>query len=219
VPIVEVPRRNGAVKENIPTSHVLLEYTTFMRGVDVANQLHASYSSQTRSHKWWHRVFWALLDVTEVNMYIMYLDRYKQGPNLVTHPMTHLKFKNTLCKALLVGWGRRNEVSNETLTHRPSIHMPSHSSIKRLCIHCKIHTPHTYCYKCGFKFMCWKEGCFQEVHERLARQRYNILFLCLQLYLQVPFFFILDLHMTTIILFFSTRLLQVCDFVHRNTEL
>jgi hypothetical protein len=165
VPIAKVPRRNGAVRDKIPTSPVLLEYTTFMRGVDVADQLRTSYSSQTRSHKWWHRVFWALVDITEVNMYIMYLDRCKQGPNLVAHPMTYLKFKTTLCEALLLGWIRQNEVYNEALTHRPSIHMPSHSSIKRVCIHCKIHTPHTYCYKCGFKFMCLKEGCFQAVHE------------------------------------------------------
>ena len=53
----EVPLRNRAVKEDIPTSPVLLEYTTFMRGIDVANQLQASYLSLTQSHKWWHCVF------------------------------------------------------------------------------------------------------------------------------------------------------------------
>jgi hypothetical protein len=45
MPRDEVPRRNGAVRENIPTSPMLVEYTTFMRGVDVADQLQASYSS------------------------------------------------------------------------------------------------------------------------------------------------------------------------------
>jgi hypothetical protein len=74
MPRDEVPRRNGAVRENIPTSPMLLEYTTFMRGVDVADQLRASYSLQSRSHKWWHRIFFALLDITEVNIYVMYLD-------------------------------------------------------------------------------------------------------------------------------------------------
>jgi hypothetical protein len=39
VPRDEVPCRNGAVRENIPTSPILLEYTTFMRGIDVADQL------------------------------------------------------------------------------------------------------------------------------------------------------------------------------------
>jgi hypothetical protein len=165
----EVPRRNGAVREKIPTSPVLVEYTTYMRGVDVADQLCASYSSLTRSHKWWHRVFFALLDITEVNMYVMYLDRCKQGPNPVKSPMTHLRFKTAFCEALLRGWSRPHEVNNDALLHRPSIHMPSHTTLKRQCVVCKIRTPHTYCYQCGFKFLCWKEGCYERHHEALGR--------------------------------------------------
>jgi hypothetical protein len=57
MPIDEVPRRNGAIREQVPTSPVLREYTKFMRGVDVADQLRASYSSLPQSHKWWYRVF------------------------------------------------------------------------------------------------------------------------------------------------------------------
>jgi hypothetical protein len=81
VPRDEVPHRNGAVMDYIPTSPVLLEYTMYMRDVDVADQLRASYSSITCNHKWWHRVFFALLDITEVNMYIMYMSRCATGPH------------------------------------------------------------------------------------------------------------------------------------------
>jgi hypothetical protein len=35
VPVDTVPRRNGAVREAIPTSPIHVEYTTHMRGVDV----------------------------------------------------------------------------------------------------------------------------------------------------------------------------------------
>ena len=90
VPRDEVPCRNGTVREKIRTSSVLLEYTTYMKGVHTVDQLRASYSSQSRNHKWWHHVFFALLDITEVNTYIMYLDRCKQGPNLVKFPLMHL---------------------------------------------------------------------------------------------------------------------------------
>jgi hypothetical protein len=72
MPVNKVPRRNGAVKDMVPTSPMLVEYTTFMRGVDVADQIQASYSSQSCSHKWWYRIFWAMLDITKVNMYIIY---------------------------------------------------------------------------------------------------------------------------------------------------
>ena len=47
-----VPRRCGAIWEEVFTSLVLVEYTKHMRGVDVADQLYASYSNQIRSHKW-----------------------------------------------------------------------------------------------------------------------------------------------------------------------
>jgi hypothetical protein len=51
VPIDTVPQRNGAVREAIPTSLIYVEYTTHMRGVDVADQLWASYSTRNQSHK------------------------------------------------------------------------------------------------------------------------------------------------------------------------
>jgi hypothetical protein len=85
---------------------MLVKYTTFMRGVDVANQLQALYSLQSKSHKWWHRIFLALLDIAKANIYIMYLDLCKQGPNQKKNPMTHLQYKNALCEALLAGWTR-----------------------------------------------------------------------------------------------------------------
>jgi hypothetical protein len=49
--------RNGPIRDTVHTSPIDLEYTSRMRGVDVADQLQASYSCQIRSHKWWHRVF------------------------------------------------------------------------------------------------------------------------------------------------------------------
>ena len=101
MPIDEVPCRNGAIREQVPTSHVLQEHTKFMRGVNVADQLWVSYSFLSRSHKWWHRVFLAILDITEVNMNIMYVDQCKQGPHPRRRPMTHIQFKNGLCEALL----------------------------------------------------------------------------------------------------------------------
>jgi hypothetical protein len=71
--LAKVPRRNGAVRDAIHTSPIHFVYTTYMRGVDVADQLRASYSCQTRSHKWWHRVVFFLIDTIVVNIYIIYL--------------------------------------------------------------------------------------------------------------------------------------------------
>jgi hypothetical protein len=67
----------------------------------------------------------------EVNTYIMYLDKCKQGPNPVTTPMTHLQFKNALCEALLVGWVRHDERRNETLTHIIVTSVNSNSCVEK----------------------------------------------------------------------------------------
>ena len=58
-PMITVPRWNSAVQNGIPTSPVVLKYTMDMRGVDVADQLRASFSCQVWSHKWWHHVFFS----------------------------------------------------------------------------------------------------------------------------------------------------------------
>jgi hypothetical protein len=80
------------------TSPMHLEYTTHMRGVDVADQLRASYSTQNCTHKWWHQIFFFLLDTTMVNMYIIYLTECKMWSK---PPVTHLQFRVELCEALL----------------------------------------------------------------------------------------------------------------------
>jgi hypothetical protein len=84
VPVDTVPRRNGAVRETIPTSPMHVEYTT-----------------QNRSHKWWHRIFFFLLDMTVINMFIMYVAAYKTSFAHPRKPMTHLQFRTELCRALL----------------------------------------------------------------------------------------------------------------------
>ena len=96
LPEVTVPRRNGAVRENITTSPIHLEYTTHIRGVDVADQLRASYAIQDRTHKWWHRIFFFLLDMTFINMYVIYVEKCKSY-SPPKDPLTHLQFMEEMC--------------------------------------------------------------------------------------------------------------------------
>ena len=106
IPVASMPRWDGAHGPLIPTSPQLLKYTMSMRGVDVADQLCASYSCQVQSHKWWHRIFFFLLDLIVVIMYIIYLECCKTigGPGRTKIPLTHLHFKMDLCKAFLEDW-------------------------------------------------------------------------------------------------------------------
>ena len=36
-PVIMAPRQHGAMREGIPTSTILLEYTTYIQGVDIAD--------------------------------------------------------------------------------------------------------------------------------------------------------------------------------------
>ena len=65
-PII-VPRFSNGKTTNVPTSPIHLEYIQKMRGVDVNDQLRASYTTLTRSKKWWHHIFIFLLDVAITN--------------------------------------------------------------------------------------------------------------------------------------------------------
>ena len=175
-PLVFVPRRRGAVRENIQTSPVLQEYTRFMHGVDVVDQLHASYSCQVRSHKWWHHIFFFLLDVTVVNMYIIYLASFTnvncRRVQEVT-PMTHLQFKQGMCEALLEDWVTRTREPRDLLPapKRPIICTPTYSKLRRRSVICNAAEPHWYCHKCGDKWMCLCKGCFERWHSDLTLQR------------------------------------------------
>jgi hypothetical protein len=52
-----VQRKIGGRKKKVKTGPMHLQYTWNMRGVDAADQLRGVYLCLTRSHKWWHRLF------------------------------------------------------------------------------------------------------------------------------------------------------------------
>ena len=99
-----------------------------MCGIDVVDQLQSNYSCQVRIHKWWHKIFYFLLDMLVVNMYLMYLQCWKKLP-ICTRPMAHLQFCNNLCKAMTQGFHGRNGLGVLDLPHEPRIHIPSWTKI------------------------------------------------------------------------------------------
>jgi hypothetical protein len=81
-----------------------LQYTRNMRGVDIADQLRGVYSCLTRSHKWWHRIFFYMLDTTVSNMWIIHSDL---SFRFLQEPLTHMTFSIQLAKDLASKWGEK----------------------------------------------------------------------------------------------------------------
>jgi hypothetical protein len=71
--LTEVQRmnRNGDIR-NVTCPKAIADYGMFMGGVDRANQYASYYERDRRSKKWWHRIFYSLLEMTLVNSWICY---------------------------------------------------------------------------------------------------------------------------------------------------
>ena len=56
----------------MPCSTAVADYNKNMGGVDKADMLRTLYAVNRKSVKWWHRIFWGLLDIAFVNSYMVY---------------------------------------------------------------------------------------------------------------------------------------------------
>jgi hypothetical protein len=127
-------RKFGGKKKKVRTSPMLLQYTRNMRGVDIADQLRGVYSCLTESHKWWHRVFFYMLDSMVSNMWIIHSDlRFR----FLEDPMTHLSFQLQLAKDLAAKWVGRKRGYSIFAPFYPAVHgqksMGKKRGICRIC--------------------------------------------------------------------------------------
>ncbi|CAG5006623.1 unnamed protein product [Parnassius apollo] len=60
--------KNGS-KSTITYPVAVKGYNSYMGGVDTADRLRTLYCIDRKSPKWWHRLFWGLLDIAFVNSY------------------------------------------------------------------------------------------------------------------------------------------------------
>lgn len=80
--------------KNITKPTIILNYSKYMRGVDLNNQLCAYYKFDNRVHKWWKVVFMHGLHITITNSFIIYNTFGKKD-------MTHKEFLLSIIYSLL----------------------------------------------------------------------------------------------------------------------
>ena len=153
----------------VPASPILLQYQEYMRGVDVGDQIRANYSSQLRSHKWWHKLFFFILDQSVVNSYVVYSSAMETVGLKVP---THMQFNIALGKQLVAQWlteRPRTAACPPPRQRRPAKPVHSHwkSALRRKCVECG-QRGCWYCPGCGNQWMC-RQSCYHVIHERLSR--------------------------------------------------
>ena len=72
--------------EMVEKPSVIANYTKNMGGVDTADQYSATYCFLRRTLKWWGKLFFCGLEVSILNVYVLYVESCK---NSNSNPMSH----------------------------------------------------------------------------------------------------------------------------------
>lgn len=174
--VSNVRRRVGkGSRAEIGCPKVVEEYNKIMGGVDKFDQYHERYAIGRRSTKWWHRIFYYLIDLAIVNSYLLW--------HLRNPKCDHLTFRLKLSRQLINGYTTRKSIGrppnfvkistpDEVRTANVGVHMPvknvnyrrcklcSSKSVENrsrfTCSYCKVPLCITEDRACFTKFHCIK---------------------------------------------------------------
>ncbi|GFN81184.1 PiggyBac transposable element-derived protein 4 [Plakobranchus ocellatus] len=63
--------QNDGTREQVACPEAVRDYNMHIGGVDMADMLCSSYGLSRKSKKWWHCLFFGLIDRTLINAYIV----------------------------------------------------------------------------------------------------------------------------------------------------
>lgn len=178
--VSEVKRKekNGNTTQ-VPCPDAVIDYNQNMNYVDKFDQLLSSYKIDRRSRKWWHRIFFYLLDAAVVNAYCIY--KLLNLPNLTAKDFRRAVINGFLAeqivckKRLSTSMPREPKEIKKSKPFTPieirlnsSTHQPERSS-RRRCALCstKVKQVRTdwICSVCEVPLCLSKnKSCFQRYH-------------------------------------------------------
>lgn len=152
--------KDGTV-EMIDCPLLVRDYNKNMGFVDKLDMLKAIYELNRKSKKWWHRIFWYLLDISLVNSYII----FKERSNTLQSATLKLKdFRIAVCTGLigadesLPQRGRPLSLNSQNhfkvtvpqeIRYDSCAHMPVHGTSRR-CAQCSTTSlPHRTRWMCS----------------------------------------------------------------------
>lgn len=171
---------------DVKCPQVVKDYNVLMGGVDLADRYRALYNVDRKSVKWWHRLFFGLMDITFVNAYVVH-------KMMIDEKSTVLDYRRMVANGLMTyqAAGTKKRRSNDVqyplqgpikrrksefsvskdvrLTNR-GIHWPTFGDKRGRCEVCskqKIQSkPYSKCNHCNV-FLCLndKKNCFVDYHE------------------------------------------------------
>ena len=88
-------------KVQVPCPQIVVAYNKAMGGVDLADMLISLYRIPIKTHRWYLKVFWHLVDIAKVNSWILYRRHCNQIGTPKKSTMTLLNFTKDLAEALM----------------------------------------------------------------------------------------------------------------------
>jgi len=177
--------KNDGTKAEVPCPTLVFDYNKGMGGVDLADRYRALYCVDRKSRKWWHRLFFGMLDVAFVNAYVIYCKLFEKVSVLefrrnVSMGLLTFSSKNRGPKRKSVTSPKEQPVSKKRKTSNFSIpkevrlanrgvHWPKFIETRGRCEVCaknKIESrPYSKCDHCQVHLCCNdKKNCFFIFH-------------------------------------------------------
>ena len=169
---VQRKQKNGQ-KLTVKCPRVASDYNKHMGGVDKHDMLRQIYGIDRKSVKWWHRLFFGLLDMAVVNAFIIYREstgsslslldfRREVGLGLLTNVTVEMPFA---AKRRKVSYS----VADSVRLGNVGVHFPLFNQTKARCEVCSKQNiesrPTSKCSFCGINLCCnTNKNCFTTYH-------------------------------------------------------
>ena len=133
-----IKRRTGQDVNDVPCPEVVINYTKFMGGVDLADQNRIYYDMGRDEKNFWKCLMWYMINTCVVNSYVIYKQTMLAAGK---HPIRHLAFRQKLITQLIGGFSNRKRAGRRG-AEAPVIEesqFPGHTLIKaakRVCKNC-----------------------------------------------------------------------------------
>lgn len=185
---VQRKQKDGSIMD-IPAPTIVGDYNSHMGGVDKSDMLKSLYDRDRKAKKWWHRLFFGIIEIAMINSYVCYCEIQDKIPLL--------EYKRRVTQGLLTmskvpskkrgrprsDGGEINElplpkkrktanfsVSDDIRKQNKGAHWPIFVKNRGRCEFCaskKIESrPHSQCTLCKV-FLCVneKKNCFYQYHD------------------------------------------------------
>ena len=170
----------GGALQEIPCPPAEIDYTNYMGGVDLADQVTSTFSVIRKSRKAWKKLFYYGLEVSLLNSYIIYRQT-------VNNPKDFLNYRLAIVRHLTEGRCFRGTVGRpssrpqsdlDTLRRNGLYHSIAVEEKRRYCVVCakkvalqnlstnQISKTNTVCVTCDRKPLCvlGKRSCWEKWH-------------------------------------------------------